>query len=401
MKTIGLVACTSKKALKPTTAADLYRSPLFEGTRWFAESRCDTWYILSAKYGLLDPEEEVLPYDESLNSMAESQKIQWAKRVYDRLVAQLNGDTRIVFLAGDQYRKYLQRHLHDIGIDTRAPLSELGIGRQVAWLQKLITEEKRLRDLDRFYELLARLAATGNGAARLKDCISTALPNQGVYFFWQTGENRMTAPFDGRVVRIGTHAVSEGSKATLWNRLRTHRGGKDGSGNHRGSIFRLHVGQALLRKTKRDAELQTWGVGQSATALVREAEAEMELEVSRIIGEMPVLWIGVADRASPDSDRAYLERNLIALVTGSTGPFDLPTTSWLGNWSSRGAIPTSGLWNVNHVLDDYSPEALDVFERYIEIAEGTAEMPKSSIAPTDWRTRASKNRMMKHQLNLV
>ncbi len=401
MKTIGLVACTSKKALKPTTAAELYRSPLFEGARWFAESRCDTWYILSAKYGLLGPNDEVLPYDESLNSMAESEKIQWAKRVYDSLVTQLKGDTRIVFLAGDQYRKYLQRYLHDIGIDTRAPLSELGIGRQVAWLQKLITEEKRLRDLDRFYELLARLAATGSGAPRLKDCISTALPNQGVYFFWQSGENRMTAPFDGRVVRIGTHAVSEGSKATLWNRLRTHRGGKDGSGNHRGSIFRLHVGQALLRKTERDAGLPTWGVGQSAAADVRKAEENMELEVSQIIGEMPVLWIGVADRASPDSDRAYLERNLIALVAGSTGPFDLPTASWLGNWSSREAIPTSGLWNVNHVLDDYDPEALGVFERYIEIAEAAAPMPSSSFAPAGWRTRASKNRMMKYQMNLV
>jgi hypothetical protein len=91
MKTIGLVACTSKKALKPTTAAELYRSPLFEGARWFAESRCDTWYILSAKYGLLDPDDEVLPYDESLNSMAESQKIQWAKRVYDQFGCAIEG----------------------------------------------------------------------------------------------------------------------------------------------------------------------------------------------------------------------------------------------------------------------------------------------------------------------
>jgi hypothetical protein len=401
MKTICLVACTSKKALKPTTAADLYRSPLFEGARWFAENRCDSWYILSAKYGLLAPNEEVLPYDESLNGMAEPEKIQWTERVNDRLVAQIKEETRIVFLAGLQYRKYLQRHLHDAGIETQAPLSELGIGRQVAWLQKLVTEQKRLSDLDRFYGLLARLAATGSGAAKLKECSSTAVPSQGIYFFWQAGENRMTAPFDGRVVRIGTHAVSEGSRATLWNRLRTHRGGKEGSGNHRGSIFRLHVGQALLRKTEREAELSTWGVGQSAPAHVREAEAEMELEVSQIIGEMPVLWIGVSDRASPDSDRAYLERNLIALVAGATGPFDLPTTSWLGNWSSRDAIPTSGLWNVNYVKDDYDPVALDVFERYIEVAEGTAATPSSSLAPTDWRTRTSKNRIMKHQLNLV
>lgn len=374
---------------------------MFEGARWFAENRCDSWYILSAKYGLLDPTERVLPYDESLNSMGEPEKIQWAERVHGRLATHIKNDARIVFLAGDQYRKHLQRHLNNSGIETRAPLSELGIGRQVAWLQKLVTEEKRLHDLDRFYGLLGRLAAAGSGAARLKECTSTAVPSQGLYFFWQAGENRMTAPFDGRVVRIGTHAVSEGSKATLWNRLRTHRGGKDGSGNHRGSIFRLHVGQALLRKTEREAGLPTWGVGQSAAAQIRETEEEVELEVSNVIGEMPVLWAGVADRASPDSDRAYLERNLIALVAGSTGPLDLPTTSWLGNWSSREAIPVSGLWNVNYVSDGYDPEVLNIFERYVEVAEGTATMPSSSLAPAYWRTRSSKNRMMKHQLNLV
>ncbi len=401
MKTVCLVACTSKKALKPTTAADLYRSPLFDGARWFAENRCDSWYILSAKYGLLDPNEEVLPYDESLNGMAEPEKIQWTERVHERLIARIKEDTRVVFLAGDQYRKYLQRLLHDAGIETRAPLSELGIGRQVAWLQKLVTEKMRLSDLDRFYGLLARLAATGSGAAKLEGCTSTSVPSHGVYFFWQSGENRMTAPFDGRIVRIGTHAVSEGSKATLWNRLRTHRGGKDGSGNHRGSIFRLHVGQALLRKTEREAELPSWGIGQSAPAHVRKAEAEMEREVSQIIRDMPVLWINVSDRASPDSDRAYLERNLIALVAGATGPVDLPTTNWLGNWSSRDAIPTSGLWNVNYVQDSYDPFALDVLERYIEVAEGTATTPSLPLAPTDWRTRATKNRIMKHQLNLV
>lgn len=401
VKTVCLVACTSKKALYPTTAADLYRSPLFEGTRWFAEKRCNSWFILSAKYGLLAPGEVVVPYDESLNNMTEPEKREWAAHVYEHLVKHIDGDTRIVFLAGDQYRKYLQERIQEYGCLSRAPLSKLGIGRQVAWLQKLIFEEKRLRDVDRFYALLLRLAATSNGATILRDAKSEAVPKQGIYFFWQAGENRMTAPFDGRVVRIGTHAVSKGSTATLWNRLRTHRGGQDGSGNHRGSIFRLHVGQAFLKKMKKDAEFATWGIGQSASADIRLTEAEIELEVSRIIGEMPVLWLGVADEASPDSDRAYLERNLIALLAGSTGPFDLPTKNWLGNWSTREAIRTSGLWNVNYVSDDYDPQTLDVFEKYIEVAEGVSKMPLSSLAPSGWRTRASKKRTMKHQLNLV
>jgi hypothetical protein len=52
------------------------------------------------------------------------------------------------------------------------------------------------------------------------------------------------------VVRVGTHALTAASSATLWDRLRQHRGhlgGRDpGSGNHRASVFRRHVGAALI-----------------------------------------------------------------------------------------------------------------------------------------------------------
>ena len=54
---------------------------------------------------------------------------------------------------------------------------------------------------------------------------------------------------DFRVVRIGTHALAAcGSRSTLRQRLGQHRGGASGRGNHRGSIFRLLVGQALLTR---------------------------------------------------------------------------------------------------------------------------------------------------------
>src|SRR5262249_14219860 len=101
-------------------------------------------------------------------------------------------------------------------------------------------------ELDRFYALLDRLrVAQGHG--RLLASCSGRLewPARGVYFFAEPGELRRSASEVPRIVRIGTHAVSAGSKATLWGRLRTHRGGLSGSGNHRGSIFRQHVGAAL------------------------------------------------------------------------------------------------------------------------------------------------------------
>ena len=195
--------------------------------------------------------------------------------------------------------------------------------------------------------------------------------------------------------------MSQGSKATLWNRLRTHRGGSNGLGNHRGSIFRLHVGESLIRRGELESIFSTWGAGQSATAEIRLHEQEIELAVSEHIGEMPVAWVEVHDEASADSDRTYLERNFIALLAGPTGPLDLPSGNWLGHWSGREAVRYSGLWNVNHVYENFDPTALDIFEKYIEVGEGTRPRPTESLAPKGWRSRVKDRDGVSGQIDLI
>jgi hypothetical protein len=72
-------------------------------------------------------------------------------------------------------------------------------------------------------------------------------PGKGVYFFFETGEIRRESGIGPRVVRVGTHALASSSRATLRQRLFQHRGNAgDRGGNHRGSVFRKHVGFALL-----------------------------------------------------------------------------------------------------------------------------------------------------------
>lgn len=113
------------------------------------------------------------------------------------------------------------------------------------------------------------------------------LPERGVYLFLDPIKS--DDPCGWRVCRVGTHAVSFGSKSTLRARLRAHLGTRSGSGNHRGSIFRLHVGNALLRRDQRI--ISTWGLGSSAPTALREsealrnAEAEHEQLVSKYIGQ--------------------------------------------------------------------------------------------------------------------
>jgi hypothetical protein len=104
---------------------------------------------------------------------------------------------------------------------------------------------------DRFYHLLDALAKHEEGPRRLRDCTGAdGWPRHGVYFFYEDGEAR--ADGSPRVVRVGTHALTATSGTTLWGRLRQHRGrvgGRNpGGGNHRASIFRGHVGTALIRQ---------------------------------------------------------------------------------------------------------------------------------------------------------
>ena len=182
----------------------------------------------------------------------------------------------------------------------------------------------RRSDLDRLYNLFEHLEANIGGKQRLKDCTGYMnWPERGVYFFFARDETRESTDHL-RLTRIGTHAVSTGSGTSLWNRLRTHRGANSGTyedgGNHRGSVFRKRVGEAMIEQDSLHNEYPHWGEGSSAGRERRLAELDHERRVSEYIRDLPFLWADVGDEPSPQSDRAYLERNTIALVatTGRT-----------------------------------------------------------------------------------
>ena len=220
-------------------------------------------------------------------------------------------------------------------------------------------------ELDRFYALLEQLRSAPNQGRTLASCTGRlGWPARGVYFFAEPGEMRCSASDVPRVVRVGTHAVSAGSKATLWGRLRAHRGGLTGGGNHRGSIFRLHVGAALLARDA--ATLASWGTGSTARSAVRAAEASHEQRVSATLGAMSVLWVSVDDEPGPASTRAFIERNAIALLSNRLDPIDTPSPAWLGRYSTRPEIGRSGLWNLNHVDALCDVTFLDALEQAIE-----------------------------------
>lgn len=119
-----------------------------------------------------------------------------------------------------------------------------------------VTPRARLTDL--FYGYLDELAERIGGPLYLTDPgLSRRCPKAGLYFFFEHGEARPNGR--PRVVRIGTHALMPTSRTTLWGRLGQHRGqsggANPGGGNHRGSIFRRHVGSGFLNQRGDNSQL--------------------------------------------------------------------------------------------------------------------------------------------------
>lgn len=232
--------------------------------------------------------------------------------------------------------------------------------------------DTRKQHLQRFYDLMTDLEKKHGGVRRLSQSHGRlGWPKRGVYFFREPGEQRCTSGSGPRVVRVGTHALKAGARTTLWNRLSQHRGTKrSGGGNHRGSIFRLIVGTALIARDGHD--YPNWGRGNSALRDVRENEIPLEQAVSEVLGEMSFLWLAINDSPGPASLRGYIERNAIALLSNyRKEALDPPSSSWLGHFCSRDLVRTSGLWNQNHVNEHYEPEFLDILECFVHEAEKT------------------------------
>lgn len=201
-------------------------------------------------------------------------------------------------------------------------------------------------------------------------------PPRGIYFFFTPDSNlEDDPPSQWTLSRIGTVGVARGSRNTLWSRLRQHRGNTRGEyaggGNHRGSIFRKHVGRALIEAEGRHDQYPHWGTEHRTgvpigTQELRAQEHPLEERVSDYIRQLPFLVLDVPGEPRPGCDRDRIETNLIALVSHHrrTTPGLLPD-GWLGIDSPKPEVYKAGLWNINHVNALYTPTILEDVKEYL------------------------------------
>jgi Family of unknown function (DUF6884) len=132
--TVYLVSCVSQKQLQPCAARDLYISDLFRKARRYVEASGCPWFVLSAEYGLVSPDQVIAPYERTLNKMGVAHRRAWAERISRQLAEAVPDLSHVVFLAGERYREFLAGHLASRGVMIQVPMKGLRIGEQLSWL---------------------------------------------------------------------------------------------------------------------------------------------------------------------------------------------------------------------------------------------------------------------------
>ena len=126
-------------------AGDAYCSPLFQKSKQWAELRGYPYAIISAKYGLIFPDEVIQDYDLTLNELNKKQLENWKRNVAEQIedygrwkvgVESWEDMPRIIALAGKSYTDNLEDAL-EYRIEIEEPLKGLQVGERLSKLNEM------------------------------------------------------------------------------------------------------------------------------------------------------------------------------------------------------------------------------------------------------------------------
>jgi len=106
---IALISCSKKKREWTHRAFDLYsKSPLFrKNILRCKNNKIDDFYILSAKYWLLDKNQIISYYDYTLIWKSKEIRKKWGEKVSEQIKLKIPRDAEIYILAGKYYSEFL------------------------------------------------------------------------------------------------------------------------------------------------------------------------------------------------------------------------------------------------------------------------------------------------------
>jgi hypothetical protein len=187
-------------------------------------------------------------------------------------------------------------------------------------------------ELHKIFNKLKRYRFPFNG-------MKSEIPMNGVYLIFENGERYKE--FD-RIVRIGTHT----GKDQLYARLTQHFENE----NKNRSIFRKNIGRCILNRERSDY-LKIWELDTTSRKDKAQYENLVDIDFERIIEKRISEYIQsnlsfCVFESFDKEERLHWERRFISTLASSSIN---PSTNWLGNYSTKDKIRSSGLWQVNEL----------------------------------------------------
>lgn len=205
------------------------------------------------------------------------------------------------------------------------------------------------------------------------------LPRNGIYFFYEDGEEWGHGGNHLRIVRIGTHKGynfrSRINDHFLFNDRKMNFNEMKPAPKDR-SIFRKNIGRALLNK-KKDKYIEIWNIdftsrgNREKYGNLRDIEKEKEIETmtTKTLRDNFSFRFLVIDSQTDRMGTQGLESTLIGTIARCK--LCVPSSSWLGNHSPIEKIKASGLWLVQHLNSDAINERNRI--TILNAIEGTKE----------------------------
>lgn len=146
MSRIILIGCGRAKQEGRHEAQDLYTGSLFRARRTYAERTGDPWYIISAKYGLVRPEQWIDSYDLTIDQLTPLNRAATYAGIAVQLLTELSDEAvpddrtlrsiELEIHAGERYAEPLAEVLRAIGMSARTPMKHLSQGEQMRYYAK-------------------------------------------------------------------------------------------------------------------------------------------------------------------------------------------------------------------------------------------------------------------------
>ena len=147
LKVLFLAGCSQKKLNYPAPAIELNQGQLFRGIKKLTMSNNFDLKILSGKYGLLDSNEVISPYNQKIRTKKDILRIR--RKIFPKMLKTIERYDLIIVIMGKNYREVIEPLFNNkfiIIYDKRGIGGYLSL---ISWFNKLQTDQL-LKEIEKF-----------------------------------------------------------------------------------------------------------------------------------------------------------------------------------------------------------------------------------------------------------